>query len=323
MDPAPELVARFRADLAAVAPQAGGLAVAVSGGADSLALLLLAAGACPGRVAAATVDHGLRAESAAEAASVAALCRGLDIPHSTLAVEVAAAGLGVQAAAREARYAALAGWMRTLGADTLLTGHHLDDQAETLLMRLLRGSGVAGLAGIRSASPFPAAGPSARLARPLLGWRRAELEAIVRDSGLAPAADPSNTDEAYDRARLRRLIGEAGWLDPVPLARSAAALAEAEEALRAAAGRLYAERARERDGIVRLDPAEVPRELLRRLVLAALRRVAADAEPRGEQLTALIDRLSTGEIATLAGVKAVGGAVWTFEPAPPRRGYGV
>jgi tRNA(Ile)-lysidine synthase len=320
MVPDPELVARFRADLDAIAPDARGLAVAVSGGADSLALLLLAAGARPGQVAAATVDHGLRPESAVEAAGVAALCRTLEIPHAVLAVAVAPAGAGLQAAAREARYAALGGWMRARGADTLLTGHHRDDQAETLLMRLLRGSGVAGLAGIRARAPFPAAGPGARLARPLLAWGRGELEAIVRDSSLVPVADPSNTDEAYDRARLRRLMREAEWLDPAPLARSAGALAEAEEALRATAERLYAQRGQEQGEVVRLDPAEVPRELLRRLVLTALRRVAPDAEPRGEQVTALLDRLAVGEVVTLAGVRAIGGEIWTFEPAPPRRG---
>jgi tRNA(Ile)-lysidine synthase len=319
MVPVPELIERFRADLAATAPEAGAVAVAVSGGADSLALLLLAAGACPGRVVAATVDHGLRAESAAEAAGVATLCAKLGIPHAVLTVAVAPAGAGVQAAAREARYAALAGWMRTLGADTLLTGHHLDDQAETVMMRLLRGSGVAGLAGIRAGTPFPDAGPDARLARPLLGWRRAELEAIVRSAGLDPVADPSNGDEAYDRARLRRLMRDTPWLDPAPLARSAAALAEAEAALHATAERLYAERVQEGGGGLRLDPEGLPRELLRRLLLTALARLSPGAEPRGEQVAALIRSLSAGEIVTLAGVKCAGGAVWRFEPAPPRR----
>jgi tRNA(Ile)-lysidine synthase len=320
MVPAPELLERFRADLAAVAPAARGLAVAVSGGADSLSLLLLAAAACPGRVAAATVDHGLRAESAAEAAGVAALCARLGIPHAILSVAVVPAGAGVQAAAREARYAALAGWMRALAADTLLTGHHLDDQAETLMMRLLRGSGVAGLAGIRAAAPLPAAGPDARLARPLLGWRRTELEAIVRSAGLDPVADPSNGDEAYDRARFRRLIRETSWLDPAPLARSAAALADAEAALGATAERLYAERVQECGPGLRLDPEGLPRELLRRLLLSALTRLAPDADPRGEQVAALIRSLCAGEIVTLAGVKCAGGAVWTFAPAPPRQG---
>jgi len=319
MIPASDLADRFRKDLRSVAPQARILAVAVSGGADSLALLLLAAAAAPGAVLAATVDHGLRAGSAAEAAAVESLCARLSVPHRTLRVTVSRSGAGLQAAAREARYAALGGWMRAEGADTLLTAHHADDQAETLLMRLLRGSGVSGLAGIRQGAAFPAAGRRGRIARPLLGWRREALESIVRAAGLEPADDPSNRDEAYDRARLRRLLAQAPWLDPAPLARSAAALADAEEALAATAERLFAERCGEEGEHVRLDPAGLPRELVRRLVLMALRRLAPDAAPRGDQLTALIEALRSGEAATLAGIKCTGGSAWRFEPAPPRR----
>jgi tRNA(Ile)-lysidine synthase len=319
MIPAPGLLDRFRADLRSVAPDAGTLAVAVSGGADSLALLLLAAAAAPGAVRAATVDHGLRPESASEADRVAGYCEALAVPHQTLVVAVRRSGAGLQAAAREARYAALGGWLHAHSADTLLTAHHCDDQAETLLMRLLRGSGVSGLAGIRPSAAFPAAGPAARIARPLLGWRRAELDGIVRAAGLDPVDDPSNRDEAYDRARLRRRLAEAPWLDPAPLARSAAALADAEEALAAVADTLFAERCSPDGAMLRLDPAGLPREILRRLVLKALRRLAPDAAPRGEQITALIAALDSGEAATLAQVKCRGGAVWRFEPAPPRR----
>jgi tRNA(Ile)-lysidine synthase len=320
MIPDPAMVERFREDLGAVAPAASILAVAVSGGADSLALLLLAAAAAPGAVRAATVDHGLRAAGGAEAARVAGYCAALAVPHRILRVAVGRAGAGLQAAAREARYAALAAWMRAEGADTLLTAHQADDQAETLLMRLLRGSGVAGLAGIRASAAFPAGGAPARIARPLLGWRRYELDAIVGAAGLDPVDDPSNRDEAFDRARLRRLMAEATWLDPTPLARSAAALADAEEALTATADRLYAERAADEGGALRLDPAGLPRELLRRLVLAALRHIAPGAAPRGDQLTALLGALQRGETATLAGVKCIGGTMWRFAKAPDRRG---
>jgi len=321
MIPAPGFVQRFREDLRTVAPRAATLAVAVSGGADSLALLLLAAAAAPGAVRAATVDHGLRPESAAEAKRVAGYCEALGVPHQIIEVAVRRSGAGLQAAAREARYAALAGWMHAQAADTLLTAHHCDDQAETLLMRLLRGSGVSGLAGIRPSAAFPAAGPEARIARPLLGWRRETLEAIVRASGLDPADDPSNRDEAYDRARLRRRLAEAPWLDPVPLARSAAALADAEEALAAMADSLFQERCAVEGAALRLEPAGLPRELLRRLVLKALRRFAPEAAPRGDQLTALLATLEAEGAATLAGVKcAASGGGWRFEMAPPRRG---
>src|SRR4051794_12496212 len=222
----PDSVERFRGDLVRLAGGDNPFAVAVSGGPDSLALLLLAAAAFPGLVRAATVDHRLRPEAAAEAAHVGSICAALGIPHGILAVTVAG-GASVQARAREARYAALGGWMAEAGLGVLLTGHHQDDQAETLLMRLGRGSGLAGLAGIR---------PVARIAgikvcRPLLGWRRSDLAAIVAAAGLRALDDPTNADETHDRVRMRRCLAEAPWLDAPALARSAAALAEAEEAL--------------------------------------------------------------------------------------------
>ncbi len=313
--PAPALVDRFRADLAALGPAPMPLGVAFSGGPDSLALLLLAAAAFPGEVRAATVDHGLREESAAEAALAARICDALGVPHATLRVAVAA-GASVQAQARAARYNALAGWMASQGAATLLTAHHLDDQAETLLMRLLRGAGVAGLAGIRARRPIA----GGTLLRPLLGWRRAELAEVTAASGLAFALDPSNRDQGFDRVRLRRLLAEAPWLDPVPLARSAAALADAEEALQASAARAFGEAVEEGEGHLLLRPANVTRELRRRLLLACLHRFAPDAKPRGEQVGELLATLEGGGAMTLSGVKFAAAADgWHVSPAPPRR----
>src|SRR3954470_18025742 len=263
-----EAVHRFARDLAALVPApAGPLAVAVSGGPDSLALLLLAEAAFPGRVRAATVDHRLRPESAGEAAFVARICADRGVPHDILEASVARAGEGLQAAAREARYAALAAWMRERGLAWLLTAHHGDDQAETLLMRLNRGSGVAGLAGVRGEGGVPGTGGRLRLCRPLRGWRRSERGEIVRAAGLAAAQDPSNEDEAYDRARLRRQLGETPWLDPAALARSAALLAEAEGALEWVAEPLFAARAEAAGKGMILRPHGLPPELLRRLVL--------------------------------------------------------
>ena len=316
--PDPELVERFRRDLEAVAGAADELAVAVSGGPDSLALLLLAHAAFPGRVRAATVDHGLRPESAAEAAAVERLCAGLGVPHRTLATRVGRVG-NLQAAARAARYAALAEWMTAEGLGLLLTAHQADDQAETLLMRLNRGSGVSGLAGVRAARPVPGSGGRLRLCRPLLGWRRSELEAIVAAAGIEPARDPSNDDEAFDRARLRRRMAESPWLDAAALARSAALLAEAEAALEWTAGGLFEARMERREGGVVLRPGGLPPELVRRLVLRCLCVVAPAARPRGDQLAALVARLRAGGAGTLCGVKATGGESWRFEPAPPRR----
>lgn len=315
--PFPALVERFRGDLAALAPGALPLGIAVSGGPDSLALLLLAHAAFPGEVRAATVDHGLRSESAAEAADVARICATLGVPHAVLPVRVEPRGEGRQGEARRARYAALAAWAEGASLAALLTAHHRNDQAETLVMRLLRGSGLSGLAAIRARAGLP--GSAIPLLRPLLGWTRAELAQIVRDSGLTPADDPSNRDEAHDRPRIRRLLAETPWLDAAALARSAAALAEAEEALAWAASTQTAARIRREGAALLLDPAGLPPELRRRLVRSCLLTLAPVAEPRGEQLGALLAALDRGEATTLAGVKCVGGAVWRFEPAPPRR----
>lgn len=315
--PDPLLVERFRHDLHAAAggaPQRIG--VAVSGGPDSLALLLLASAAAPAAVAAATVDHRLRPESAEEAASVARICADIGIPHHILAVEVSR-GASVQARAREARYAALRHWAETEQLPVVVTGHHADDQAETLMMRLLRGSGVGGLAGIRART---ALGPSTLVCRPLLGWRRGELADIVATAGIDAVDDPSNRDDRFDRARIRRRLAGAQWIDPLALSRSAAALAEAEAALDEVAAGLAAERLSTGEGWALLAPAGVPGLLLRRLVTRALVHVAPDAAPRGDQLGALLDRLGKGESCTVAGALCRGGEQWRFEPEPPRRG---
>jgi tRNA(Ile)-lysidine synthase len=314
--PSPALLARFHADLAALGPVRTPLGVAYSGGPDSLALLLLAEAAFPGQVRAATVDHGLREGSAAEAVLAAGVSQALGVPHAILRVTVTP-GASPQARAREARYGTLGAWMEEQGVPTLLTAHHLDDQAETLLMRLLRGSGVAGLAGIRGRRPLAGGG---ELLRPLLGWRRAELAQIVSDSGLQTVSDPSNHEEAFDRVRLRRLISGAPWLDPAPLARSAAALADAEEALQAMAERCFAERATEEDGALLVQPGALPAEIRRRLLLACLQRYSPEASPRGGQISELLAVLERGGAMTLAGVKF--SAVregWRAAPAPPRR----
>jgi tRNA(Ile)-lysidine synthase len=317
--PSPAQVERFRRDLDSLGVPPGRVAVAVSGGPDSLALLLLATAARSGEIAAATVDHGLRPESGAEAEHVAAICADLGCPHRILTVAVPAGGEGLQGEARRERYRALAGWMAQAGLSSLLTAHHADDQAETLLMRLLRGSGVAGLAGVRARLPLPGAEGGSLLFRPLLGWRREELATIVREAGLDAIDDPSNANEAFDRVRIRRRLAETPWLTADPLARSAAALAEADEALEETAELLFEARVEERGKALVLRPDDLPAELLRRVVLRCLRRIAPGAAPRGEQIGALIDQLRRGGTISLAGVKCIGGAEFRFEAAPPRR----
>jgi tRNA(Ile)-lysidine synthase len=310
----PERTERFRADLQAVAgPAPPPFGVAVSGGPDSLALLLLACEAFPGQVEAATVDHGLRAEGAAEAAFVGELCAARSIPHATLTGPPIAGN--VQAGARALRYRLLGGWARERGLAFLLTAHHLDDQAETLLMRLQRGAGLAGLAGIRPRAEIE----GLEVLRPLLGWHRAELAEVVATAGLEPAEDPTNNDERYDRARLRRRLGETDWLDAVALARSAAALAEAEEALDWAAGQLIAERTESMPGGLTFDSSGLPAELRRRALLRLLALLVPADPPRGDAVQRLLAALEAGETATLAGVRCEGGAVWRLSPAAPRR----
>jgi tRNA(Ile)-lysidine synthase len=318
--PDPVLVDRFRRDLQALTALPAAFGVAVSGGPDSLALLLLSAAAVPGRVRAATVDHGLREGSAAEAEEVARLCKALGVPHRTLTAKVEPGKGGLQAAAREARYAALAEWMEEEGLKLLLTGHHSDDQAETLLMRLVRGSGVGGLAGVRPIAPLPGARRELLVGRPLLGWRREVLASLVAGAGIEAAADPSNHDPAFDRVRIRARLAEAPWLDPEALARSAACLAEADEALGWAAGRLVAERVRVEEGVVLLHWEGLPPELLHRLVAHCLLRLDGGAPPRGSRISHLTDTLKAGGTGTLKSVKASAhGAEWRFEPTPPRR----
>lgn len=311
---------RFGADLAKCWPEGTRdpglrLGVAVSGGPDSLALLWLAAAARPGAVWAATVDHGLRAESADEAAMVARVCAGLGVPHATLAVQVAEGN--VQAEARAARYAALAGWMEAEGLAALATAHHADDQAETLLMRLNRASGVAGLAGVRERGWVP--GADRLLIRPLLGWRRAELAAVVAGAGLNAVDDPSNRNPAFDRVRIRQALAGADWIDAGALAKAAAHLAEADAALEWAAEREYAARvAKEAMGMTYRPAA--PRAIALRVMARIIEEIDG-AAPRGRQVARLFDALCAREVAMLGNVVArPGPAGWNFARAPRRKG---
>src|SRR5215203_4666367 len=214
MVPDNALVERFRADLDALIETGERIGVAVSGGPDSLALLLLAAAARPGLVEAASVDHALREGSRNEAEAVARLCGQLGVPQQILTIDWPAPPTSaLQEQARIARYRALGKWASAKGLNHVATGHHADDQAETLVMRLIRGAGVRGLAAMRAAAPLPGLS-GVTLLRPLLGWRRAELETIVAAAGIEAADDPSNHDEQHERVRIRRLLAAAPWLEP-------------------------------------------------------------------------------------------------------------
>jgi tRNA(Ile)-lysidine synthase len=312
----PDLAVAVAAVLGHAVPPEARLAVAVSGGADSLALLLLAARAFPGRVVALTVDHRLRAEAAAEAKMVAEHCAAIAVPHATLRWEGPKPHGNIQAAAREARYRLMAEWCRNEGISLLLTAHHADDQAETLIMRLQRGSGIAGLAGIRAVRTVA---PGVTLVRPLLAVRRADLAAVVAAAGWLPVQDPANVDVRFDRTAARALLAQAPAIDVMRLAASAAHLANAEAALDWSASRAWAGAAVAAGDGITLDIAGLPDELVRRLLRRAVVTLNPAAAPHGPQLMALQARLAAGGAATLAGIKAHGGAVWHFSSAAPRR----
>ena len=190
-----------------------GLVLAVSGGSDSTALLIMAARWAKQlkkrrpKLLAVTIDHGLRAESAREAAAVKRLARELGVPHRTLSWRGSKPKSGLQEAARLARYVLLAQAALREGYEHVLTAHTLDDQAETVLFRLARGSGVTGLAGMAYASPLPAGRQGTIfLVRPFLHVAKSRLVATLKAAGVSHNDDPSNSDPRFTRARLRAVM---------------------------------------------------------------------------------------------------------------------
>jgi tRNA(Ile)-lysidine synthase len=311
---------RFSHDLDAVAPQGARIGIAVSGGPDSLALLLLAAAARPGKIEAATVDHALRPGSREEAEMVASVCMHLGVLHATFTAQWAdKPTTAIQERAREERYRLLGQWAteRQLGA--IATAHHVDDQAETLLMRLARGSGARGLAGMRPVAIVP--GADVPLLRPLLGWRRSELEQICASAGVEPVRDPSNDDDQFERIRIRRALAEADWLHPRALASSAANLGYADAALEWATEQEWARAVTSGEGEILYRAGDAPSEIRRRIVSRAVSHLATEGEGadlRGRELDRLLCVLATGDKSTLRGVLCSGGETWRFVPAPNR-----
>jgi tRNA(Ile)-lysidine synthase len=313
----PAALERFAADLSALCdPAEARVLVAVSGGPDSLALLLLTHALIGERCVAATVDHGLRPEAADEAAWVADLCAARGIDHAVLRgplPERAGHTANLSARARALRYELLQTHADAVGATQIATAHHADDQVETLIMRLNRGAGVGGLAGVRA--------KSGRVIRPLLGWRRAELAALVTAAGIVAVDDPSNVSDRFDRARLRKHLSAIDWIDPSRVAASAAALADAEEAIGWMVRQLGTDRVAAEGDSLLLDPRDLPFELVRRLVERCVRQIDATAEIRGSALVRMVKALESGDTAMLGDVAAVAlsPAAWRFRKAPPRR----
>jgi tRNA(Ile)-lysidine synthase len=210
------------------------IVLAVSGGPDSIALMWLAARWRRAlkrgpRLIAVTVDHGLRTGAAAEARGVKRLARSLDLPHRTVRWSGTKPRTGLPAAARSARYRLLVQAARANGATHILTAHTRDDQAETLLMRMMRGSGIAGLAAMARESERD----GVRLARPFLNVSKSQLIATLRKAKVSFADDPTNRDTSFTRPRLRMLMpalaAEGG--DTRNLARLASRLARANQAV--------------------------------------------------------------------------------------------
>lgn len=281
------LTARFSEVMDSLRPT-GAIGVAVSGGGDSAALLRLTQGwaaAAGAAVSVATVDHGLRAESAAEAGGVAQICDALKLPHETLRWTGWAGRGNLQGEARAARHDLLTNWAKTLGLSAVLLGHTMDDQAETVLMRLGRGSGVDGLSGMLPASERD----GVRWLRPLLGVRRADLRRWLRAQEIGWIDDPSNEDPRFDRVKTRKVLETLGGLGITAegLATTAERLQSAREALDHAAGLLAAQAARWGacgEFYLSLAPFRAaPRETQRRLLRAAMTRAAGAAYgPRAE-----------------------------------------
>lgn len=302
------------------------VAVAVSGGADSLALAVLLqrwARARGGSVTALIVDHGLRAAAGAEAVRVGKILGGLGLAHHILRWRGAKPAANVQAAARRARYGLLNDWCARRGVLHLALGHQLEDQAETFLLRLGRGSGLDGLA----AMPAVAMNRDLRLLRPVLGIPGARLRATLRRRGLDWIEDPSNRDPKHARVRLRALqpnLTEEG-LTPDRLAATADRLGRARAALERTTAMVLARAAVVHPaGFIRLDPvplaAAAPEVGLRALSRIAMLVGGQEYPPRLERLERLYGRIVAGMTAgaTLGGCRFIpqkGGILVVREPA--------
>jgi tRNA(Ile)-lysidine synthase len=300
------LADRVAAILTRLCPD-GRLGVAVSGGSDSTALLMLAEGwarGSGGSVRAATVDHRLRAASAAEAAAVGAVCARLGVPHSILTWQDGPGPGNLQAQARAARTALLGDWAREAGLSAVALGHTADDQAETVLLRLARGSGVDGLSAM--AEDTRRAGM--RWLRPLLSERRETLRDWLTARGVAWSDDPSNADPRFDRVRARTALAALAplGLTAEGLAATASVLARQRRVLEQAAGDLA--RAARRWGacgeaVLDLGALAGAEEDTRLRVLAdTMQRIGGDTyRPRQSALDQLWRALRLGEARTLGG----------------------
>ena len=291
-------------------------AVAVSGGGDSLALMHLLHGFATARGMAPplvlTVDHGLRKASALEAKKVLAWAKKAGLKAHLLTWRGKKPKSDVESQARQARYRLMGDWLKKNKIATLFVGHNLDDQVETFLLRLARGSGLDGLSGMVPHAPWPVPGfDELRLARPMLGLGRDQLRAYLSGLGQAWLEDPMNQDTSFDRVKIRKAraaLNEAGLM-PARIAAAAAHLARARESLEVMTEAVLKRATRKSHaGGVLLDAAALaaaPREVGLRGLASVLMAVGGQAyRPRFEALERLFDRLAVpglGGGATLHG----------------------
>jgi tRNA(Ile)-lysidine synthase len=288
------------AQLFAQLHHSSGILCAVSGGPDSIALLGLLANWCSRAgiaLACATIDHGLRPESALEAEAVAQLCQLLNVPHRILQWQGSKPSTGLQKAARNARYALLGAEAARLGCSHVTTAHTLDDQAETVMMRLAHGSGLDGLAGMKMLSAMPSPHAGITLARPLLTIAKTRLIATCTAHDWPCVQDPSNENLRFERVRWRKLMPllAAEGLTPERLATFAARNQSVTAALDWEAERWL--------GIVDIDHAKgkvmidmsryvvVPTAILTRFLLRAVPLDSAARPQRLERYERLAERL--------------------------------
>ena len=290
--------------MARLAAPAKAWAVAVSGGGDSVALMHLARDYARQQghplPHVLTVDHGLRPSSAKDAKAVAGWAKRLGLAATVLAWRGNKPKTGVEAAARESRYRLMGAFLVKHDIATLLVGHNQDDQAETFLLRLARGSGLDGLAGMQPSAPWPVAGfPGLVLMRPLLGVGRDPLRAYLEAKGQAWLDDPMNEDLAFDRVKVRKAraaLAEAG-LTAARIAAAAQHLARARESLEVMTEAVLARAVRKNNpqGLL-LDPAALtaaPREVGLRALASVLMAVGGGTyRPRFESLERLYDRIA-------------------------------
>ena len=281
------------------------LGLAVSGGPDSLALMLLAhrfaeRSGQSGRFTVYAVDHGLRPEAAGEVAFVVREAEKLGFAARALRWEGKKPATGIQAAARIARYRLIGAAMREDGATALLTGHHLSDQAETVLMRMAHGSGIEGLRGMDRVAVIE----GVTIIRPLLSVDPAALRAQVDAAGIVPVTDPSNNDLDYERVRWRSMLPHlaALGLDARRLARLAERMRDADEAIETQAGQAFAEIAQDGADQIVIERARfiaLPRAVAVRVLQRALARVGGSRKPHAlASVEALAERLQREAFST-------------------------